>query len=100
MEPVSIVRVAARGDADGGEYCAGNDGTAVADLFVSGVKDQVRHLTEWSVPPGSQFLMATFMMMPKAEAMAAGPCLIKIAVTASRPAHSSWWAIAGSFLGE
>ena len=44
--------------------------------------------------------LATFMMMPKAEAMAAGPCSIKIAVTASRPAHSSWWAIAGSFLGE
>jgi len=44
--------------------------------------------------------LATFMMMPKAEAMAAGPCSIKIAVTASRPAHSSWCAIAGSFLGE
>ena len=72
----------------------------MADLFVSGVEDQVGRLAEWSVPPGSQFLMATFMMMPKAEAMAAEPCSIKIAVTASRPAHSSWWAIAGSFLGE
>jgi len=39
MEQGSIIRVAVRGDADAGDYYAGNDGTVVADLFVSGVED-------------------------------------------------------------
>jgi hypothetical protein len=43
--------------------------------------------------------MAQFMMMEQAEAMAAGLCSIMIAVTASKTALSSWWVIAGSFLG-
>jgi hypothetical protein len=42
--------------------------------------------------------MAQFVMTAKAEAMAAGPCSIKIAVTASNTALSSWWLIAVSFL--
>ncbi|MEN9664902.1 MAG: hypothetical protein RLZZ326_1265, partial [Planctomycetota bacterium] len=38
------------GDPDGGEHCTGHDGTAVADLFVPGVEDEVGDLAEWPVP--------------------------------------------------
>jgi len=38
--------------ANGGKHCRGNEGTAVAALFVPGSEDQVGHFTEWPVPPG------------------------------------------------
>jgi hypothetical protein len=42
--------------ADGSEHYGAKNGTAVAELFVPGVEDQVGHFTEWLVPPGGSVL--------------------------------------------
>ena len=49
--------LAVGGDSDGGEHCTGHDGSAMADLFVPSVEDQVGDLTEWPVPPGGQLFI-------------------------------------------
>ncbi len=44
-------------DADGDQHGAGDDRSAVANLLVAGVEDQIRRLAQRAVPPGRQFLV-------------------------------------------